>query len=41
VADNFPEIIDTRGLRFAIDDGFSWVVANYGDTLERLLMHRC
>ena len=26
------------GLRFAIDDGFSWIVANYGDTFERLLM---
>lgn len=38
MAENFPEIIDTRGLRFAIDDGFSWVVANYGDTFERLLM---
>jgi glycine betaine/proline transport system permease protein len=38
VADNFPELIDTRGLRFAIDDGFSWVVANYGDMFERLLM---
>jgi len=38
VADNFPEIIDTRGLRFAIDDGFSWIVANYGDMFERLLM---
>ena len=38
MADNFPELIDTRGLRFAIDDGFSWVVANYGDTLERTLV---
>ena len=38
MADNFPEIIDTRGLRFAIDDGFSWIVANYGDMFERLLM---
>lgn len=38
MADNFPEIFDTRGLRFAIDDGFSWIVANYGDTLERVLM---
>jgi glycine betaine/proline transport system permease protein len=38
VADNFPELIDTRGLRFAIDDGFSWIVTNYGDTFERLLM---
>lgn len=38
MAGNFPEIIDTRGLRFAIDDGFSWIVANYGDMFERLLM---
>lgn len=38
VADNFPEFFDTRGLRFAIDDGFSWIVANYGDTFERLLL---
>lgn len=38
MADNFPELVDTRGLRFAIDDGFSWIVANYGDTFERLLM---
>ncbi|GLR50570.1 ABC transporter permease [Shinella yambaruensis] len=38
MADNFPEFIDTRGLRFAIDDGFSWVVAHYGDTFERMLL---
>ncbi len=38
MADNFPEFFDTRGLRFAIDDGFSWVVANYGDAFEQLLM---
>ena len=38
MADNFPELVDTRGLRFAIDDGFSWIVANYGDAFERLLM---
>ena len=38
VADNFPEFLDTRGLRFAIDDGFSWIVTHYGDTFERLLM---
>jgi glycine betaine/proline transport system permease protein len=38
VANNFPEFFDTRGLRFAIDDGFSWVVANYGDAFEQLLM---
>ncbi|MCJ8029283.1 proline/glycine betaine ABC transporter permease [Shinella yambaruensis] len=30
--------MDTRGLRFAIDDGFSWVVAHYGDTFERMLL---
>ncbi|HEV7247925.1 MAG TPA: proline/glycine betaine ABC transporter permease [Shinella sp.] len=38
MANNFPEFFDTRGLRFAIDDGFSWVVANYGDAFEQLLM---
>lgn len=38
MADNFPDLIDTHGLRSAIDDGFSWVVTNYGDTFERLLM---
>jgi glycine betaine/proline transport system permease protein len=38
LANNFPEIIDTRGLSFAIDDGFSWIVTHYGDTFEQLLM---
>ncbi|WP_412178447.1 ABC transporter permease [Rhizobium sp. PL01] len=38
MTDNFPEIFDTRGLRFAIDDGFNWIVANYGDLLEKILM---
>ncbi len=38
MTDNFPDLIDTHDLRSAIDDGFSWIVTNYGDTFERLLM---
>ena len=34
MAENFPELIDTRALRIGIDDGFNWVVANYGEALE-------
>lgn len=30
----FPQIIDTRPLRRAIDDGLNWVVANWGGQLE-------
>jgi glycine betaine/proline transport system permease protein len=30
----FPQIIDTRPLRRAIDDGLNWVVANWGGNLE-------
>jgi glycine betaine/proline transport system permease protein len=30
----FPEIIDTRPLRRAIDDSLTWVVANWGGALE-------
>ena len=30
----FPEIIDTRPLRRAIDDSLAWVVANWGGALE-------
>jgi glycine betaine/proline transport system permease protein len=30
----FPQIIDTRPLRRAIDDGLNWVVANWGGALE-------
>ncbi|RYG94920.1 MAG: ABC transporter permease subunit, partial [Alphaproteobacteria bacterium] len=30
----FPEIIDTRPLRRAIDDALTWVVANWGGALE-------
>ncbi|MEM9030379.1 MAG: proline/glycine betaine ABC transporter permease [Pseudomonadota bacterium] len=34
MAGNFPELIDTRALRIAIDEGFNWIVANFGETLE-------
>jgi glycine betaine/proline transport system permease protein len=27
----FPQLIDTRPLRRAIDDGLNWVVRNWGD----------
>ena len=30
----FPELIDTRPLRRAIDDGLSWIVRNWGDEFE-------
>ena len=30
----FPELIDTRPLRRAIDDGLNWVVRNWGDEFE-------
>lgn len=30
----FPEIVDTRPLRRAIDDGLNWVVRNWGDYFE-------
>lgn len=36
--ENFPEFFQTRGLRFAIDDGFAWIVSNYGDAFERITM---
>ena len=34
----FPELIDTRALRIAIDDAFNWVVANYGEALEIMFL---
>ncbi len=34
MASNFPELIDTRSLRISIDDGFNWIVATFGETLE-------
>ena len=30
----FPDIINTRPLRFWIDDGLTWVVRNWGDAFE-------
>jgi glycine betaine/proline transport system permease protein len=30
----FPELIDTRPMRRAIDDGLNWVVRNWGDEFE-------
>ncbi|MFD1942725.1 ABC transporter permease [Paradevosia shaoguanensis] len=30
----FPQIIDTRPLRRAVDDGLNWVVRNWGDGFE-------
>ncbi len=30
----FPELIDTRALRIAIDDSFNWVVVQWGEALE-------
>ncbi|MGV3651516.1 MAG: proline/glycine betaine ABC transporter permease, partial [Devosia sp.] len=30
----FPEIVDTRPLRRAVDDGLNWVVRNWGDGFE-------
>jgi glycine betaine/proline transport system permease protein len=32
--DVFPELIDTKPLRRAIDDGLNWVVRNWGDGFE-------
>ena len=30
----FPEVIDVRRLRITIDEGFNWVVINFGEELE-------
>lgn len=38
MSEPFPELIDTRALRIAIDDGFNWIVANYGETLEIIFL---
>jgi glycine betaine/proline transport system permease protein len=38
MSEPFPELIDTRSLRIAIDDGFNWIVANYGETLEIIFL---
>jgi len=38
MAKNFPELIDTRDLRIAIDDHFNWVVEHWGSDLETLFL---
>ena len=34
MSESFPRVIDTRELRIAIDDGFNWIVVDYGEALE-------
>lgn len=34
MATNFPDLIDTRALRKAIDGAFEWVVITFGESLE-------
>ena len=34
MSESFPKVIDTRELRIAIDDGFNWIVVDYGEALE-------
>lgn len=38
MAGNFPELIDTRDLRIAIDDNFNWVVEHWGEDLEIMFL---
>lgn len=38
MASQFPELIDTRAVRIAIDDGFNWVVLHWGDDLEAVFL---
>ena len=38
MSENFPNVIDTRSLRISVDDGFNWIVVNYGEALEILFM---
>lgn len=35
---DFPELIDTRALRIQIDDGFNWVVVQFGEQLELMFL---
>ncbi|MCY4498460.1 MAG: hypothetical protein OXC14_14365 [Rhodospirillaceae bacterium] len=34
MSESFPKVIDTRELRIAIDDGFNWIIVDYGEALE-------
>lgn len=38
MASQFPEMIDTRAVRIAIDEGFNWVVLHWGDDLEAIFL---
>ena len=38
MASNFPDVLDMRKIGIVIDDGFNWIVANYGDTLEFMFL---
>ncbi|MCP4071211.1 MAG: proline/glycine betaine ABC transporter permease [Hyphomicrobiales bacterium] len=38
MAENFPQIFDTRSFRINIDEAFNWIVANYGEPLEILFL---
>ena len=38
MVENFPNLLDTHSLRIIIDDGFNWIVANYGEALEILFL---
>ncbi len=34
MSESFPKVIDTREIRIAIDDGFNWIIVDYGEALE-------
>lgn len=38
MAADFPELIDTRALRIQIDEGFNWVVIEFGEELELMFL---
>jgi len=38
MAEQFPELINMRKVRIAIDDTFSWIVENWGETLEEIFL---
>lgn len=38
MAQEFPELVDMRQVRIAIDDSFNWVVEHWGETLEEIFL---
>jgi len=38
MAENFPNLLDTRSLRIVVDDGFNWIVADYGEAVEIMFL---